>query len=84
MTLKEAHMHLSRRLRFADPQQLSAIKFLQEVDEACERVAHCKQCWGEGVNRRGELCRYCAEEYPADVLLALGIADEEAPVSEAD
>lgn len=84
MTIAEAQALLNKRLFFGNAEQIAAMNFLRAVSEARERVARCKQCLGVGNNRRGKLCPFCADGYPEDVLMAIGVADEETPVSEAD
>jgi recombinational DNA repair protein RecR len=76
MTIATANMLLNQRLHFGDEQQLAALKFLRQVAEAREKVSRCKHCDGEGLNRRGRFCHWCAEPYDADVLLAVGVGEE--------
>ena len=76
MTIGRAHMVLNQRLHFGDDTQIAALKFLRDVAEARERVSKCKHCDGEGLNRRGKLCPWCAEDYDEDVLAAVGVGEE--------
>jgi hypothetical protein len=76
MTITEANMLLNQRLHFGDEQQLAALKFLRAVGQARERLARCKYCHSEGLTRRGKVCPWCLEGYAADVLMALGVAED--------
>jgi hypothetical protein len=76
MTIATAQRLLNQRLHFGDAHQVEALRFLRLVAQARERVMKCKRCVGEGLTRRGKLCPFCAEDYEADVLRALGVAEE--------
>ena len=76
MTIGEAHAALNKPLLFGSTLQLAALKFLRQVEECRTRVSKCKHCDGDGLNRRGKLCTWCAANYDADVLAAVGVAEE--------
>lgn len=81
MTELTAYTLLEGPLRFDDEAQVAAVRFLREVRKFREELARCKRCRGEGVNRRGYACPWCAAGYSADVLRACGIdAKAEGPV----
>lgn len=81
MTESEARNILAVPLKFGDEAQLAALQFLRDCADCRLRVMHCRRCDGDGVNRRGYACPWCAADYDADVLRACGIdAKAEGPV----
>lgn len=79
MTEKEAHLILAGPLRFGDNEQVDALVFLRQLAAARDRIARCKRCDGEGLNRDGYACAWCAAHYEPDILHALGINAQETP-----
>ena len=81
MTEAEARSLLRGPLTFGDDLQVAAVKFLEDCAQCRTRVARCRRCDGDGVNRRGYACPWCAEGYSEDVLRACGIdAKQPGPV----
>lgn len=79
MTEKQARAVLSGRLRFGDEVQLAALRYLREVEIARNRVMLCSHCKGGGLMRNGTACQWCAADFDADVLAAIGIFPEQMP-----
>jgi hypothetical protein len=79
MRFSEARAILAGPLQFGDEEQIAAKLFLEDVNEAREKIAHCKKCVATGVNRDGKPCPYCAAHFALEVLAALGVYADEMP-----
>jgi len=77
MNIPEAHAALARPLKFADPEQLLAKRFLADVAAAHKALLRCRRCKGDGVtflvNKRERAQCTCIERYARAVIEACGI-----------
>jgi len=46
-------------LIFGNPKQISAVRFIEKVDEAKEAAAKCGDCFGTGGKDDAETCLHC-------------------------
>ena len=77
MNIPEAHAALARPLRFADPEQITAMRFLADVAAAHKALLRCRRCKGDGVtflrNKRETAQCTCIEHFAREVIEACGI-----------